>query len=149
VAKAGTTDAHSDFEGDEAAAAQWLGSRVDLYARSAQARQPDKSKVPYPASWFNAGRYDDDEAEWNHVGLQELREERRSAEARVGSREAFVASAPLCWRCQGEIPEERRNLPDPEERIHCSQECMEESARILDKSKSSRRSRVKVGAAGN
>ena len=55
--------------GDEEAAAQWLGSRVDLYAKSAQARQPDKSKVPYPASWFNAGRYDDDEQEWNHVGL--------------------------------------------------------------------------------
>ena len=55
--------------GDEDAAAQWLGGRVDLYAKSAQARQPDKSKVPYPASWFNAGRYDDDEAEWNHVGI--------------------------------------------------------------------------------
>jgi hypothetical protein len=55
--------------GDEDAGAQWLGGRVDLYAKSAQARQPDKSKVPYPASWFNAGRYDDDEAEWNHAGL--------------------------------------------------------------------------------
>ncbi len=68
VAKAGTTDAHPDFEGDEAAAAQWLGSRVDLYAQSAQARQPDKSKVPYPATWFNAGRYDDDPEEWRYVG---------------------------------------------------------------------------------
>ena len=56
--------------GDEEAAAQWLGSRGDLYAKSPQARQPDKSKVPYPASWFNAGRYDDDDTEWQHVGFE-------------------------------------------------------------------------------
>ena len=55
--------------GDEGATAQWLGTRVDLYGKSAQARQPDKSKVPYPATWFNAGRYDDDDTEWQHVGL--------------------------------------------------------------------------------
>jgi hypothetical protein len=70
VAKAGATDTHPDFAGDEQAAAQWLGSRVDLYAQSAQARQPDKSKVPYPASWFNAGRYDDDTTQWEYVGFE-------------------------------------------------------------------------------
>ena len=70
VAKAGATDTHPDFVGDEQAAAQWLGSRVDLYAQSAQARQPDRSKVPYPASWFNAGRYDDDTTQWEYVGFE-------------------------------------------------------------------------------
>jgi hypothetical protein len=60
--------AKRDFPGDEKAAADWLGSRVDLYARSSQAHQSDKSKVPYPASWFNAARYDDDEAEWSYAG---------------------------------------------------------------------------------
>jgi len=70
VAKRGATDAHSDFAGDEQAAAQWLGRRVDLYTRSPQARQPDKSKIPYPATWFNAGRYDDDEAEWSYIGTR-------------------------------------------------------------------------------
>jgi hypothetical protein len=69
VAKAGATDTHPDFKGDEEAAAQWLGSRIDQYGNSPQARQQDKSKIPYPATWFNAGRYDDDEAEWTHVGL--------------------------------------------------------------------------------
>jgi hypothetical protein len=67
IEKAIVLAAKHDFPGDEKAAADWLGSRVDLYARSPQAHQPDKSKVPYPASWFNGARYDDDEAEWSFV----------------------------------------------------------------------------------
>jgi hypothetical protein len=67
IEKAIVLVAKRDFAGDEEAAAEWLGSRVDLYARSPQALQPDKSKVPYPASWFNGARYDDDEAEWRFV----------------------------------------------------------------------------------
>jgi len=96
VAKAGATDTHPDFVGDEQAAAQWLGSRVDLYAQSAQARQPDKSKVPYPASWFNAGRYEDDEAEWNHTGGERVFRSAGgiiSSPPRPGSRERQVTSA--------------------------------------------------------
>jgi phage terminase small subunit len=69
IEKAIVAVARRDHAGDEREATDWLGVRVDLYAKSAQARQPDKSKVPYPATWFNAGRYDDDEQEWNHVGL--------------------------------------------------------------------------------
>jgi hypothetical protein len=68
IEKAIVLVAKRDFPGDEKAAADWLGSRVDLYARSQQALQLDKSKVPYPASWFNAARYDDDEAEWSYAG---------------------------------------------------------------------------------
>jgi hypothetical protein len=56
-----------DFAGDEKAATDWLGIRVDLYARSPQANQPDKSKIPYFATWLNSGRFDDDPAEWNYV----------------------------------------------------------------------------------
>ncbi len=63
VAKRGTAGTPADEE----AAAQWLGTRVDLYARSAHGRQPDKSKIPYPATWFNSGRFDDDPAEWDFV----------------------------------------------------------------------------------
>ncbi len=54
--------------GDEDAAAQWLETRVVLYAKSAQGQQPDKSKIPYPATWFTKGRYDDLEGEWKYVG---------------------------------------------------------------------------------
>jgi hypothetical protein len=68
IEKAIVLVAKRDFPGDEKAAADWLGSRVDLYARSQQALQLDKSKVPYPATWFNGGRYDDNEAEWNYAG---------------------------------------------------------------------------------
>jgi len=67
VAKSGATDKHPDFAGDENAGVQWLRGRVDAYCDSAQDRQPDKSLIPYPATWFNGARYDDDEAEWNHT----------------------------------------------------------------------------------
>lgn len=70
VAKAGATDTHSDFAGDEQAAAQWLGAKVDQYAKSPQAKQSDKNLVPYPASWFNAGRYDDDTTQWEYIGFE-------------------------------------------------------------------------------
>jgi hypothetical protein len=53
--------------GNEEAAAQWLETRIVLYAGSAQAQQPDKAKIPHPATWFNEGRFDDDESDWNYV----------------------------------------------------------------------------------
>jgi hypothetical protein len=37
---------------------------VCLYARSAEVISREKQFIPYPATWFNAGRYDDDPAEW-------------------------------------------------------------------------------------
>jgi hypothetical protein len=70
VAKRGRTDEHPDFSGDEAKAHQWLADRVDLYANSEQGKQPDKSLIPYPATWANAGRYDDDDTEWNCPATQ-------------------------------------------------------------------------------
>jgi hypothetical protein len=50
-----------DVEHNESAA--WLLERVQMYARSS-AGQAGKF-TPYPATWFNQGRYDDDPAEWH------------------------------------------------------------------------------------
>lgn len=65
VARRGVTEKHTDFAGDEQAAARWIGDRIDLYANSEQVKQADKNLIPYPATWANAGRFDDDEADWN------------------------------------------------------------------------------------
>ena len=37
-----------------------------LYARSPEGRNPDKTKVPHPRTWFHQGRYLDDPKEWQH-----------------------------------------------------------------------------------
>ncbi len=42
----------------------WLLERVRLYAR-ARANCP-KRFTPHPTTWFDDGRYDEDEAEWYH-----------------------------------------------------------------------------------
>jgi hypothetical protein len=68
VATRGATDTHQDFEGHEETAKRWLETRVVAYASSPQGRREDRSLIPHPATWFNGARYDDDEAEWNHVG---------------------------------------------------------------------------------
>jgi hypothetical protein len=60
--------AREKFSGDIEEAGLWFDARVKLYAGSAQGRRPDKDKIPYPASWANAGSYNDDEQEWSHVG---------------------------------------------------------------------------------
>ncbi len=41
-----------------------LLAAVQQYAQSQQA-QGDHQFIPYPASWLNAGAYDDDPREWN------------------------------------------------------------------------------------
>lgn len=40
----------------------WLLERVEKYAASPAGRQ--RNFTPYPATWFNQARYDDDENEW-------------------------------------------------------------------------------------
>ena len=47
----------------------WLLGKVEEYARCRA--KADKRFTPYPASWFNAGRYDDDPAEWNDGGASD------------------------------------------------------------------------------
>lgn len=44
-----------------------LMRRVLEYERSPVGRQPDKTKIPHPATWFNQKRYDDDQANWQLV----------------------------------------------------------------------------------
>jgi len=45
-----------------AAAASMIADKAAIYSRSATAK--DLQYVPYPATWLNQGRYDDDESQW-------------------------------------------------------------------------------------
>jgi hypothetical protein len=56
---AGDSD-HPAMELDDAL--NYLAERVALYARCVQGR--DQNFIPYPASWFNAGSFWDDEQDW-------------------------------------------------------------------------------------
>lgn len=65
------------------------------YARSAQGSNPDRTKVPYPATWYNRESYLEDPKEWQHGGVlaggsngsaQSSRErQRRAIEAELDS----------------------------------------------------------------
>jgi hypothetical protein len=47
----------------------WLLGRVHAYAAAvADWATSERKFVPYPASWFNGERYDDDQAEWKRGG---------------------------------------------------------------------------------
>jgi uncharacterized protein YdaU (DUF1376 family) len=59
VAIAGDAD-HPAMPLDEAL--DYLAQRVTLYARCVQ--DCDRDYIPYPATWFNAGSFWDDEREW-------------------------------------------------------------------------------------
>ena len=67
IAKAIKTVAARDFSGDGDRAAEWLKAKVIRYANSAQGKRLDRDLIPYPATWFNAAQYDDDESEWKYV----------------------------------------------------------------------------------
>jgi hypothetical protein len=51
-------------------AQRYLMRRVLEYERSPTGRQPDKTKIPHPATWFNQKRYDDDQSNWHHTEKQ-------------------------------------------------------------------------------
>lgn len=48
------------------APASWLLERVQKFADSPAGKRGNFT--PYPATWFNGGRYDDDDAEWQRTG---------------------------------------------------------------------------------
>lgn len=48
------------------AAAQWLADKAAAYSASPLGMRPDREYRPHPATWFNAGSYDDDPDEWRH-----------------------------------------------------------------------------------
>jgi hypothetical protein len=48
-------------------AQRYLMRRTLEYERSPVGRQPDKTKIPHPATWFNQSRYQDDQANWQRV----------------------------------------------------------------------------------
>lgn len=59
VVMAGDAD-HPAMQLDDAL--NYLAQRITLYAQSVQSR--DLNFIPYPASWFNAGSFWDDEQDW-------------------------------------------------------------------------------------
>ena len=65
IAKAIQVVATRDHSGKLGAAAEWLKERITRYANSPHGTREDKQFIPYPATWVNDGRYDDDESEWN------------------------------------------------------------------------------------
>lgn len=46
-----------------------LFSKARQYARSPAGQNPDHTKIPHPATWFNQSRYLDDDAAWQHSGV--------------------------------------------------------------------------------
>ena len=72
IEKAIIAVAKTQFAGDERAAADWLGERVDQYARSPQGSRPEKDLIPLPATWFNGAQYEDDSEEWKHAGTRNV-----------------------------------------------------------------------------
>lgn len=48
----------------------FLFRAVTAYAKSGEVASRDKKFIPYPASWFNAGHWEDDPTEWE-VGKSE------------------------------------------------------------------------------
>jgi hypothetical protein len=66
----------SKFRGQDdasAAAAEWLAVRCRKYTQAVEGQ--DVKFLPHPATWFNAGRYDDDDAEWTvseHSGVKQI-----------------------------------------------------------------------------
>lgn len=68
ISKRTASENRQAFNGDIDLAAGWLKSRTVLFAKSPQGQREDKTFIPHPATWFKGARYDDDPAEWNHVG---------------------------------------------------------------------------------
>lgn len=60
--------AKRDFDGDDQAAADWLMEKLNQYSRSVQGSRPEKTLIPFPATWFNGQRFDDDQDTWNYAG---------------------------------------------------------------------------------
>lgn len=54
----------------------WLAEKVEVFARSPKGRAGDF--CPYPATWFNEDRFDDDENEWNRDNATDQRKHTRS-----------------------------------------------------------------------
>jgi hypothetical protein len=75
--------------------AAWLLERVRLFAASPAGRRG--TYTPYPATWFNQARYDDDPAEWNQrdrsdnaTGWREARKQREFPEPPIDARRFTV-----------------------------------------------------------
>jgi hypothetical protein len=78
---------------DERAAAAYLLKRTEFYAKS-----PDGNRgkyTPYPASWFNAESYLENESEWSSNGTPEpTKTELRTTKNRANLLDGFGIAAP-------------------------------------------------------
>jgi len=64
----------SKRDGAPAEPCVWLLDRVKAYAAAVKAWPAnDRRFIPHPATWFNQGRYDDDDAEWRRGGANAAR----------------------------------------------------------------------------
>ena len=70
-------------------AQRFLMRRVLEYERSPVGRQPDKTKIPHPATWFNQKRYDDDQSNWHHTEKQNGTFKGKSGHSVDAAREAI------------------------------------------------------------
>ena len=81
IAKAIKVIAARDFAGDVNKATEWLKTKVQRYANSPQGKRVKRELIPYPATWFNAAQYDDDESEWKHVSRLDHQRNRKEEDA--------------------------------------------------------------------
>ncbi len=70
----------SRYNRDPRAAYGYLLERTKAYAAS-QEGHTDRSFIPYPATWFNQGRFNDDPVEWNQWRGPEWYDEQKKKQA--------------------------------------------------------------------
>lgn len=77
----------------------WLLGRVNAFKAAQVGRE--RCYIPYPASWMNAGEYDDDESEWSSwrkngaVAPERPKLDRAKLEAELADKRATLATVKL------------------------------------------------------
>jgi uncharacterized protein YdaU (DUF1376 family) len=74
-------------------ARQRLLTATARYAESPAGRNPDRSKIPHPATWFNQSRYLDDQADWQATGESSPRGKTGGLAVRPGVRKETALEA--------------------------------------------------------
>jgi hypothetical protein len=72
--------ARERFDGDRDRARAWLKTRLIEYSNSPLIRRlkrEHKHLIPHPSTWFNQGRYDDENTEWGYASDQDAARRRR------------------------------------------------------------------------
>ena len=94
----------------------YLSGRTQAYARSPAGQRPDRAFIPHPATWFNQGRYLDDDQTWQHTGETDAANMRSPAHQRVSANKRALAEA-LARRggtnTGGAAGADGRSIPEP------------------------------------